>query len=199
MAGWLDFWQFTLRVLYFVLFARFLYIHTFLIVFYSKLMSSQNSPKNSKPPSGSLRGSMRPLKQASNQFHEPEDIKVPERNVSSKEKDSQDTHPLQDVELPSQPRQRTVSFNEDTMVNSFDGSKAPIEEPTVEWEVLKSIPVEEMTIDEMIEKVEEKGDIVEDSGNNYEVSLLINANQLVFVCSLVFRGGGGGVGWSASE
>ena len=154
-------------------------------------MSSQNSPKNSKPPSGSLRGSMRPLKQASNQFHEHEDIKVPERNVSSKEKDSQDTHPLQDVELPSQPRQRTVSFNEDTMVNSFDGSKAPIEEPTVEWEVLKSIPVEEMTIDEMIEKVEEKGDIVEDSGNNYEVSLLINANQLVFVCSLVFRGGEG--------
>ncbi|XP_065064438.1 protein fantom-like [Rhopilema esculentum] len=135
---------------------------------YPKLMSAQNSPKNSKPPSGPLRGSMRPFKQASNQFHDPEDIKVPEKNVASKEKDSPKTHPLHDAELAPHPRQRTVSFNEDTMVNSFDGSKAPIEEPTVEWEVLKSIPVEEMTIDEMIEKVEEKGDIVEDSGNNYE-------------------------------
>lgn len=79
----------------------------------------------------------------------------------------------ENVQIASYSRQRTVSFNEDAIVTSFDKTEAPATLTRQEKESLKKDPQLDMSIDEMIRKVEEKDDGIEESGNNYEVCIFL--------------------------
>ena len=75
----------------------------------------------------------------------------------------------------SKSRPRSVSFNEDTIVKSYDENQATLEMPkAAETGSLKlkkeEKPIEEMSVDDMIRQAAETEDEPEDSGNNYEVS-----------------------------
>ena len=69
------------------------------------------------------------------------------------------------VSLDDHPK--TVSFKEDTLVFSGEASVASVAQ---EKDDMKERPVDkDMSIDDMIRKVDEKDDIVEEYGNNDEV------------------------------
>lgn len=102
-----------------------------------------------------------------------------ETNVSkaSEEKQTKPERHLEEGQFNaslSKSQPRSVSFNEDTIVKSYDENQATLELPKkAETESLKlkkgEKPIEEMSIDDMIRKAAETEDEPEDSGNNYEV------------------------------
>ena len=75
----------------------------------------------------------------------------------------------------SKSRPRSVSFNEDTIVKSYDENQATLEMPkaaeTGSMKLKKEEKaIEEMSVDDLIRHAAETEDDPEDSGNNYEVS-----------------------------
>ena len=133
-----------------------------------------------------MRGSMRPMKSDSASVIASEELEKAQVASKPEEEEAKDTEKSLRSTLNTQTsledRPRTVSFNEDAVVTSYDKTEAPIASMTQEKELLKESPVnEDMSIDEMIRKVEEKDDLVEDSGNNYEVSSIFGSFNLVVV------------------
>ena len=154
-------------------------------------MSPQTSVSR-KPPIAPMAGSFRPMRSNSASEMVPEDSKQLESGTSSKEEieeNDEEEEEEEDKNIDSSLKPpssklvstdggpRTVSFNEDTIVNSYAEREAPSAPVMQEREALVESPVNEnMSVDEMLRKVEEKDDIAEESGNNYEVCFFRNFN-----------------------
>lgn len=154
---------------------------------------SSEGPISTKPRIAPIAGSFRPIRSESASELHPDDLK--QSQINSKPEEDEEDESIKAVELSlksgfksqvsTESDPRKVSFGGDTLANSY-GEREESVAPTLpdNEEISKESPInEELSIDEMIKKVEEKDAIAEESGNNYEVWPLFQTSTFRCCCS----------------
>ena len=122
-----------------------------------------------------MAGSFRPMRGDSASEMHTDDSK--QSRISSKSEEDENTNDVESslksgfkTQVSAESDPRIVSFDEDTLVNSYGEREDSVAPTMPDKETSKESPInEELSIDEMVKKVEEKDDIAEESANNYEV------------------------------